>query len=83
MDPSWSMSHSPHDGNVPPGPYKQHSTPPRRCQFQSKALCMIVDAPWYVANTIIRRNLQIPTVKEEICRHSPQYSARLSAYQMT
>jgi hypothetical protein len=27
---------------------------------------MIVDAPWYVPNTVIRRDLQIPTVKEEI-----------------
>jgi hypothetical protein len=34
--------------------------------FQSKALRMIVDAPWYVPNMVIRRDLQIPTVKEEI-----------------
>jgi hypothetical protein len=39
---------------------------------------MIVDAPWYVPNTVIRRDLQIPTVKEEIRRYSSQYSARLS-----
>jgi hypothetical protein len=37
---------------------------------------MIVDAPWYVPNTVIRRDLQIPTVKEEIRRYSSQYSAR-------
>jgi hypothetical protein len=48
-------------------------------RFQSKALRMIVDAPWYVPNTVIRRNLQIPT-NEEIHRHSSQYSARLSAH---
>jgi hypothetical protein len=48
--------------------------------FQSKALRMIVDAPWYVPNTVIGRDLQIPTVKEEIRRYSSQYSARLSAY---
>jgi hypothetical protein len=30
--------------------------------FQLKALLMIVDAPWYVPNTVIRRNLQTPTV---------------------
>jgi hypothetical protein len=29
-------------------------------RFQSKALRMIVDAPWYVPNTVIRRDLQIP-----------------------
>jgi hypothetical protein len=49
-------------------------------RFQSKALRMIVDAPWYVLNTIIRRDLQIPTVKEEIRRYSSQYSARLSTH---
>jgi hypothetical protein len=49
-------------------------------RFQSKALRMIVDAPWYVQNTFIRRDLQTPTVKEEIRRSSSQYSARLSAH---
>jgi hypothetical protein len=46
--------------------------------FQSKAFLMIVDVPWYVLNTVIRRDLQTPTVKEEIRRYSSQYSARLS-----
>jgi hypothetical protein len=41
---------------------------------------MMVDAPWYVQNTVIRRDLQIPTVEEEIRRYSSQYSARLSAH---
>jgi hypothetical protein len=49
-------------------------------RFQPKALRMIVDAPWYVSNTVIRRDLQMPTVKEEIRRYSSQYSARLGAY---
>jgi hypothetical protein len=49
-------------------------------RFQSKAPHMIVNAPWYVPNTVIRRDLQIPTVKEEIRRYSSQYSARLSAH---
>jgi hypothetical protein len=49
-------------------------------RFQWKALRMIVDAPWYVPNTVIRRDLQIPSVKEEIRRYSSQYSARLSAH---
>jgi hypothetical protein len=38
--------------------------------FQSKALRVIVDAPWYVPNTVTRRDLQIPTVKEEIRSYS-------------
>jgi hypothetical protein len=41
---------------------------------------MIVDAPWYVPNTVIRRDLQTPTVKEEIGGYSSQYSARPSAH---
>jgi hypothetical protein len=48
--------------------------------FQSKALRMIVDAPWYVPNTVIRRYLQTLTVKEEIRRYSSHYSVRLSAH---
>jgi hypothetical protein len=27
---------------------------------------MIVDAPWYVPNTVIQRDIQTPTVKEEV-----------------
>jgi hypothetical protein len=49
-------------------------------RFQSKALRMIVAAPRYVPNTVNLRDLQIPTVKEEIPRYSSQYSARLSAH---
>jgi hypothetical protein len=48
-------------------------------RFQPKTLRKIVDAPWYVLNTVIRKDLQVPTVKEEIHRYSSQYSARLSA----
>jgi hypothetical protein len=48
-------------------------------RFHLKALLMIVDAPCYVPNTVIWRDLQTPTVKEEIRRYSSQYSARLSA----
>jgi hypothetical protein len=32
-------------------------------RFQSKAFRMIVDATWYVPNTVIRRDLQTPTLK--------------------
>jgi hypothetical protein len=35
--------------------------------FQLKALRLITDAPWYVPNAIIRRDLQVPSVKEEMC----------------
>jgi hypothetical protein len=41
---------------------------------------MIVDAPWYVPHTLIRRDLQIPSVKEEISHYSSRYGARLTAH---
>jgi hypothetical protein len=49
-------------------------------RFQSKALRMTVDAPWYVPNTLIQRDIQIPSVKEEISHYSSHYSARLTAH---
>jgi hypothetical protein len=48
--------------------------------FQSKDLRMITDTPWYVPNTVIRKDLQIPTVKHEISRYSYHYSKRLSVH---
>jgi hypothetical protein len=51
--------------------------------FQSKALRIIVNAPWYVPNIHIHRDLQLTSVKEEIRRYSSQYSAHLSTHQMT
>jgi hypothetical protein len=52
-------------------------------RIQSKALRMIVDAPWYLPNNHICRDLQMTSVKEEIRRYSNQYSARLSTHPMT
>jgi hypothetical protein len=49
-------------------------------RLKSKPLRMIVDEPWYVPNAVIRRNLHVPTVKEEIRHYSSQYSVRLSAH---
>jgi hypothetical protein len=51
-------------------------------RFQSKALRMIVDAPWYVPNTVTRRDLEIPTVKEER-RYSSQYMLASAHIQIT
>jgi hypothetical protein len=51
-----------------------------RERFQSKTLRMIVDTPWYVPNTLIWRDLQIPSVKEEINSYSSHYSARIIAH---
>jgi hypothetical protein len=49
-------------------------------RFQSKALRIIVDAPWYVPNNHIRRDLQMTSVKEEICLSSNQYYTRLTTH---
>jgi hypothetical protein len=49
-------------------------------RFQSNVLHTIVAAPWYVPNTVIRRDLQTPTVKGEIRHYSSQCSARLSVH---
>jgi hypothetical protein len=49
-------------------------------RFQSKVLQLIVDAPWYVSNSVIHNDLQIPTVKEEISRFSSHYNVRISVH---
>jgi hypothetical protein len=49
-------------------------------RFQSKVLRTIVDAPWYVPNTLNRSDLHCPTVKEEIRRYSYHYGARLRTH---
>jgi len=42
-------------------------------RFQSKVLRIIRDAPWYIPNTVIKRDLQIPTVKQEARKYSVNY----------
>jgi hypothetical protein len=49
-------------------------------RFQSKILRLIVDAPWYVSNSVIRNDLQVPTVKEEISRFSSYYNVGISVH---
>jgi hypothetical protein len=49
-------------------------------RFQSKVLRLIVNAPWYVLNSVIRKDLQIPTVKEEISPFSSHYDVHISVH---
>jgi hypothetical protein len=49
-------------------------------RFQSEVLLLIVDAPWYVSNSVNLNDLQIPTVKEEISRFSSHYNVRISLH---
>lgn len=46
-------------------------------RFQSKMLRLITNAPWYVRNSTISRDLQVRTVEEEIKRLSRNYNERL------
>jgi hypothetical protein len=49
-------------------------------RFQSKVLRLIADAPWYVSHSVIRNDLQIAAVKEEISRFSSHYNVRISVH---
>ncbi|CAB0035793.1 unnamed protein product [Trichogramma brassicae] len=47
-------------------------------RLQSKTLRCLVNAPWFVTNEDIRKDLKVPTVvKEEICKFSDKYKDRL------
>ena len=48
--------------------------------LQSKILRTIVNAPWYVRNEDIRRDLKIPTVKKEIGRYARKYKGRTTTH---
>lgn len=47
-------------------------------RFQSKTLRTILNAPWYVNNDIIHRDLQMKTVREVITEYSEKYVHRLN-----
>jgi hypothetical protein len=48
-------------------------------RFHSKDLGVIVDEPWFVPSTVIRRDLRKPTFKE-VRHYSSQHSARLKVH---
>ena len=43
-------------------------------------LRIITDAPWYIPNTKIKRDLQIPTVKQEARKYRANYRKRLDVH---
>jgi hypothetical protein len=43
-------------------------------------LRIITDAPWYIPNTIIITDLQIPTVKKEARKYGANYRKQLDAH---
>jgi len=46
-------------------------------RFQSKLLRIITDAHWYVPNAVIKRDLQVLTVRQEVPNYSVTYRQRL------
>lgn len=49
-------------------------------RFQSKMLRVITKAPWFVTNESIHKDLDMPTIKEEIQRYSRSYSNKISSH---
>lgn len=47
-------------------------------RFQNKALRKITNAPWYVSNQTLHRDLKIPLVKEEISKYAKRHINRLN-----
>jgi hypothetical protein len=46
-------------------------------RFQNKVLRTTVNAPWYIPNSVLHADLLIPTVREEITRHSNAHQDKL------
>jgi hypothetical protein len=49
-------------------------------RFQSKVLRIITDAPWYVPNAVIKHDLHVPSVRQEVRTFSVTYHARLEGH---
>jgi len=39
-------------------------------RYQNKVLRAKVNAPWYISNKVIRTDLKVPTIREEITKFS-------------
>ena len=48
--------------------------------IQAKILRTIVNAPWYVRNKDLRKDLKIPMIKEEIGRYAKRYEERTATH---
>ena len=55
--------------------YKQN-----RDNTKAKILTTLVNAPWYVRNEDIRRDLEIPTVMEAISSNAERYKVRIATH---
>jgi len=48
-------------------------------RFLSKVLRIITDAPWYVLNAVIKHDLRVPSVRQEVRTYSVTYSVTYHA----
>jgi len=46
-------------------------------RVQSKVLRIITDAPWYVPNAVIKHDLQVPLVRQEVRTYIVTYHTRI------
>ena len=49
-------------------------------RFQLKVLRIITGALWYVPNTVLKSDLQVPTVRQEVKHYSATYRQRLDVH---
>jgi hypothetical protein len=49
-------------------------------RFQSKVLRIITDALWYVPNAVIKHNLQVPSVRQDVRTYIVTYHTRLNCH---
>jgi hypothetical protein len=49
-------------------------------RFQSKVLRINTDAPWYVPNAVIIRDLKVLSVRQEVRDYTVTYRQRLNDY---
>jgi hypothetical protein len=49
-------------------------------RFQPKVLRIITDAPGFIPNTVIKHDLQVPTIKQEARKYSVNYRKRLDVH---
>jgi len=49
-------------------------------RFQAKALRVITDAPWYISNAMLHRELRVSTVKHTVKNFSITYHRRIAQH---
>lgn len=48
--------------------------------LQSKILRIVVDAPWYVTNRTLHKDLEVTTIKQEIKKAFEKHKTRLQSH---